>query len=206
MEILIFGATGGTGLELVRQAIPAGHRLTAFVRNPQKIQAGKGLRVVVGDATKSDDVAKAFDREYDAVVSALGGGAKAAQQVCSTAIEHILRYMQEVGIARLIAVSSLGVEPEYMPPLFRYVVLPYFLQKAHDDLTLMETYIRRSLRDWTLVRPPRLTDKSLTGQYRVTTDYAHDLPRRVSRADLAHFILKCLTERSYVHELPTLGY
>ena len=174
------------------------------MRNAAQVQPGPGLNVVVGNATHPADVARAVATPFEVVISALGGGARAEGHVCSVGAHLLTRALPAE--TRLLAVSSLGVEPQYLPPFSRHVVIPYLLRQAHEDLEVMERYLETSTLRWTVARPPRLTNGPLTGRYRDFVLPAADVPTQISRADLAHFLLRLAENDGYPHQKPVAGY
>jgi putative NADH-flavin reductase len=109
-------------------------------------------------------------------------------------------------MARLICVSSLGLAPEFNSFYFNTVVEPLFLREIHTDLGKMEKYIINSNLNWTIIRPPQLTDKARTGKYQTQTEASEVKLTEISRSDLADFILKELGNLSYLKQKVAVGY
>lgn len=197
MELTVFGATGGTGRHVVEQALDAGHVVRAVVRDPSRLVDSSRLDVVVADVMDPVALVDAV-RDCDAVVSVIGSRAgRAPTTVCADSARSIVEAMRQAGSKRLIVVSGTGPFHEGDGPGMRYVLKPLarrFLGRVFADMVAMEAVVRASGLDWTIVRPPRLTEKPLTGHYRTQLDA--DLPRNlnVSRADLAHLILDVCTD------------
>jgi len=192
MKIIVLGATGGTGLELVRQGMEHGHAVTAFVRSPEKLQAfGDRLGVVQGNMLDSAELARAL-RGQDAVVSGFGPRvpiSKTDAHLLQNFAEVLTTAMQRAGIRRIVI--------ESMAFLFKNAIIPpaYFLGRLFfrdlvADSSKMEHVIAQSGLDWTIVRPPKLTDKPHTGKYRVREDHLPLFGFSISRADVADFMLK----------------
>lgn len=207
MKLLVFGATGGTGRHLVEQAVGE-HDVTAFVRNPSAFGFSHGkLAIVQGDVMDAAAVERAMPG-HDAVLCALGAPATRTGTIRSEGTRNIVRAMERTGIRRLVCQASLGygdsVEVLDRTPLhFKYIVVPLLLRKAFADHARQEDVIRESRLDWIIVRPGNLTDGPRTGAYR------HGFPAgdpnikvEVSRADVAEFMLKQLTDDTYLHRTP----
>ena len=205
MKLTIFAATGGIGRQLLEQAIAAGHDVTAVARNPQSL-ADAAARVVAADLASADPVElQPAVAGADAVLSALGPRTKADAGVAARGTKAITRAMQAVGARRIIVVSAapIGTVPSPGRPhpprhdpgdgfIIRYLADPIVkraLREHYADLARMEDVLRGSDLDWTIVRPPRLTDKPVTGRYR--TAYGQNIRRGlfISRADVAHYML-----------------
>ena len=207
MKVLIFGATGGVGRELVTQALGMGHEVTAFVRDPSKLSMDHtGLDIIQGDVLDPASVDRAV-AGHDAVLVALGAGAKG--QVRSTGTHNIIQSMQKSGVRRLVCLSSLGVGNSRRTLTFfwKYVMFGMLLRAAFADHVAQEAHVKRSGLDWTLVRPASYTDGEHTGNYR------HGFPAtekglklKISRADVADFVLSQLADDSYVRMTPGISY
>ncbi len=209
MNVLIVGSTGGTGRQLVEQALAQGHRVTAFARNPAKLDVQHAnLHVVRGDIMDGAAVADAM-RDQDVVLCALGVPALNKNTVRADGTQQIIDAMEKTGVRRLICLTSLGYgdSQEVLPWHMKYIVVPFFLRHAFADHEVQETYIKQSQLDWVIVRPGNLTNGARTGVYRhgfAPTDKAIKL--KVSRADVADFMLKQLTDDTYLHQTPGLSY
>lgn len=162
MKLTIFGATGGIGGEVVRQALDADHKVTAVVRDPTRF-----------------------------------------------ALSHPA--LEAEGVGRFVAVSAapVGPVPEGESFLNRRILLPFIsavLRDLYADLAVMEDEIRRSRTDWTVVRPPKLVNKPLTGRYR--TVVGGNVPRgySISRADTAHAMLAALDDRATFGQAVGIAY
>jgi putative NADH-flavin reductase len=209
MRVLIFGATGGTGRQLVEQALGRGHRVTAFVRNPAKLAiTHKDLSIAKGDVLDNAAVEAAV-RGQDAVLSALGADTLGRTTMLSEGTKHILGAMEKFGVRRLVVETSLGVGDSrgQMNPLFTYVILPLLLRRAFADKELQEEAIRSSAVDWVIVRPAVLTNGPHTGKYRTgfaVTD--RSIAGKVSRADVADFMLNQMSDATYLRQTPGISY
>ncbi len=208
MKLLVFGSTGGTGRRIVEQALLQGHTVAAFARDPRKLDiTHASLEVIRGDVTDSASVEAAV-RGNEAVLSTIGAGFRR----CTLRTEgtwNIVRAMEEAGVRRLVNQSALGVgdSRDLLPFHYRYGIVPILLRHAFEDHEGQEAVIRESGLDWTIVRPGNLTDGGLTGEYRhgfTATDKATRL--KVSRADVADFMLSQVTDESYLRSTPSVSY
>ncbi|MCW2863967.1 MAG: hypothetical protein JWP48_5675 [Actinoallomurus sp.] len=212
MRLTIFGATGGTGTRLVRRALEEGHEVTAVVRNPARLDvpAHERLRVITAQVTDPADVGPAVDGA-DAVLSALGHRGPGSATVCADGGRAIAAAMGKAGVRRLLVVSAAGLVTDAGDGLVtRYVVKPLILERllkgAFADMRLCEEEVRASDLDWTIVRPPRLTDKEPTGRYRTATDLNLRGGRTISRGDLAGCLLGLVTDESSVRHHVSVAY
>ncbi len=201
MQLTIFGATGGTGAQLVRAALDAGHRVTAVVRDPARVGlAHPRLRVVRGDVLDPPSMRGTLDGA-DAAVSALGAPGNTPTTVYSTGTSNILDEMRRAGVRRFIGISAVPVAREELGAFDRLIVYPVLRRlfgEGYADMGRMEEVLRHSDVDWTVVRPPQLTDKPPRGQYRMAVNRNVDRGRRIPRADLATAMLRLLEDPSAV--------
>jgi putative NADH-flavin reductase len=187
MRLVVFGATGGTGAHVVAQAVAEGHEVTAVVRDPQRLAPVDGLRV----ATAAFEQASALDDAVhgrDAVISALGTDAKGPVSVCTDGMTAIVGAMRRTGVRRLVAVSAHGARETHDRSLYSLAVWASLREKMLDK-ERMEAVVEASGLDWTVVRPPALSDGARTGDYRTGTRLPVRIWSRISRADLAEFLL-----------------
>jgi uncharacterized protein YbjT (DUF2867 family) len=187
-RLLVFGATGGTGREVVRAAAAAGHLVTAFAR---RAEVPGAARVVVGDALDADAVAGAI-AGHDAVICALGAPASSPDRLRERATRHILAGMQAAGVRRLVALSTYGLGGTWptLPWFVRHVVIPFHLQRGFADHVEQEMLIRESPLDWTIVRPPFLVDGPPAGGVRSDDLDQGPTPKwKISRADVARVLV-----------------
>src|SRR6266487_434914 len=216
MKLTIFAATGGIGRQAFDQAVAAGHDVTAVVRNPGKL-AGQA-RIVRADLAAPDpDVLEAAVDGADAVLSGLGPRSMSEAGIASTGTRAIAAAMQAAGTRRIVVVSAAPIStvpsparpnpPKHDPGdgffmrhLFSHIAGARF-GKVYADLALMEDVLAGSGLDWTVVRPPQLTDKPLTGRYR--TAYGQNIRGgfSVPRADVAQFMLRVLGQPETIHQV-----
>jgi putative NADH-flavin reductase len=198
MKLTIFGASGATGTTLVQQALAAGHEVTAVVRDPARlaIPAHQRLEVVTADVLDPAAISPAVDGA-DAVISAVGPGT-GASTLRQDSTRSIIQAMQKTGTRRLLTVSGSVVaddgESAFMRHLLKPVVRRTFLRHACADMRRAEDEIHDSNLDWTILRPPSLTNKAARGTYRTAVD--RNLPHgfSISRADLAAYMLILLDD------------
>jgi putative NADH-flavin reductase len=198
MRIAVFGATGGTGQELLRQGLALGHQMIALARRPEAVAAkGEGLRVVEGDVLRPAQVASVV-AGADVVISALGIGMhRHPTTVYSAGTGNVIDAMTTAGVRRLLCVSTSSLE---LPPPRRVEyavskVLHAILSAPYADMALMERAVRTSGLDWTLVRAARLTNGAPTGGYRSTAEGKLPGCWSIPRADLAAYLLGSITDR-----------
>jgi putative NADH-flavin reductase len=200
MKIVVFGATGGTGGQVVEQAVAGGHEVVAYARLPEKItMSHPQLAVVAGDVLDVEAVGKAVTAGVSAVVSALGTRNRGPTTVYSDGVANILRAMNEHGVRRIVTISSGGVDPDGAGiPMAQRLVTKFVVKKifanTFNDMLRMEDELRHSGLDWTALRAPMLNDGSLTKTYRMAVGRHVDKPTKISRADLAHCILTHLSD------------
>ena len=209
MKLTIVAATGGIGRHLLEQALAAGHEVTAVVRNPSGLSTP--ARVVTADLAVSGSAAlETAVAGADAVLSGLGARSTADTGVAERGTRAVTGAMRATGVRRIVVVSAAPIgtvaspgrphPPKHDPGdgfAMRYLLGPLVkaaLRGHYADLARMEDVLRDGELDWTAVRPPRLTDKALTGSYR--TAPGQNLPGgvRISRADVAHLMLRVLDQ------------
>jgi putative NADH-flavin reductase len=212
MKLTIFAATGGIGRQALDQAIAAGHDVTAVVRNPRNLSA-MPARIVTADLADADPATLASAvAGADAVLSCLGARSKADAEagLVRRGTLAITAAMRAAGVRRIVVVSAAPVgtvasparpaPPRYDPGdgfLMRHLLSPITkvaFGTSYADLAQMEDVLRASDLDWTVVRPPRLTNKPLTGSYRMAYDQNVRRGLSISRADVAHVMLRVLAE------------
>jgi putative NADH-flavin reductase len=198
VKLVIFGATGGTGQHLVDQACAAGFDVTAVVRNAAQLADQPRLSVVQADVMDPAQIDGAT-AGCDAVISAIGSReGRTPTTVCEDSASAIITAMREHGARRLVVVSNSGmVIDEGDDPVTRYAVKPILgrvLRHAFADMRRMEKLVTASGLDWTIVRPPRLTDRPRTGRYRTAINRNVRRGYVVARADVADLVLRCLDD------------
>ena len=221
MSLTVVAATGGIGRQILEQAVAAGHEVTAVVRNPKKLS--RQVRFITADLASPDPAAlEAGIKGADAVVSALGPVSLSDAGVTCPGTRALVRAMQATGVRRIVVVSAAPISTvaspgRPKPPRFdpgegffmRHLFSPLIkaiLRKHYADLAEMEDLLRESDLDWTVVRPPRLTNRALTGNYR--TAFGQNLRggMLISRADVAHLMLRVLGEPQTIGQAIGVAY
>lgn len=210
MKLTVFGATGGIGQEIVKQALSAGHTVTAVVRDPARFTVtGERLEVFRADLQAPGALRPAVAGR-DAVLSGLGPRRRADAGVATGLTRSILRAMEAEGVRRLLVVSAgpVGPEPADSPLADRAMlkVVGAVLKPVYVDLTAMEAELAGSATDWTSVRPPRLQDKPVTGSYRTVVGGFPRSGRFIGRADVAHAMLAMVDDPATVKQGVGVAY
>jgi len=206
MNLVIFGATGGTGLALVEQALDRGHAVTAFVRKASRMRIRhRLLRLVVGDVLDYGMVEAAIAGQ-DAVLSALGHKRWLIKtSILSRGTRNIVAAMTKCGVRRFVCETSLGVGDSRgrLGILYTFFLIPVLLYYYFQDKELQEKCIMQSSLDWVIVRPAALTNGKQTGAVREGKDIGSLLfTHRISRADVASFMLSEVKDDRYVRDTP----
>ncbi|GIH15626.1 NAD(P)-dependent oxidoreductase [Rugosimonospora africana] len=221
MKLTVFAATGGIGRRIVDLALDAGHEVTAVARNPRDLPAA--VRAVRADLSAADPAAlESAVAGADAVLSGLGWRSRSDAGIAVKGTGAIVAAMRTTGVRRVVVVSASPVAtvaspgrpspPKYDPGdgfVVRTVLAPFMkslLRKPYQDLALMEDVLRDSGLEWTVVRPPRLLNKPVTGRYRVA--YGHNVRHGMSigRADVAHLMLRTVDDPDSVRQTVGVAY
>lgn len=194
MNLVILGATGATGRQVVEQALAAGHTVTALVRDPRRLPARPGLRVVQADLEAPPDVSG-----HDAVICALGAPGRDKGRVRERGTRSAVAAMQRAGVRRIVALSSYGVGDSRarLPLWIRYGLVPLFLGPGFADHEAQEQVLRDSGLDWTILRPPFLTDDAGGGPVARGDDLAAT-KMKIPRADVARELLAAVGDGATV--------
>lgn len=196
MRIIVFGATGGVGKSVVQQSLEAGLEVTAFVRTPSKLEVThENLKVIQGDAFNSAEVSAAL-ADHDAVVSCLGSskGMKKSHEL-QNMTKNIVEGMKENDVSRIVYTASAGVHKELTGIMGK--VIMQILKNALIDHRAAVRHIQDAGLNYTIVRPMGLSDKKFTGVYREDLSGVPAKSNTIPRADVAHFIVKALTDSKY---------
>lgn len=214
--LVILGATGGIGRKLVEQALTRGYEVTAVVRDPERLPVRHSrLTVRVANVTSAEELtqvladaaagagadagtgdAQAADAGAIAVLSALGPRPGDSGTVTADGIEAALTAMKTAGVRRILAVSAVPIGPPhgFVGRRLTFPMLWRFFGEGYRGLVRMEELLTASGTDWTVVRPPRLTDKEGTGKYRFGWDKALPWMTSLARADVADAMLALLDD------------
>ena len=210
-RILIVGASRGTGLQTVRKALAAGHRVRALARSAANIPIeNERLERITGDATDRTALINALEG-IEAVIVTLGVASSFATVVSgtelfSTATRALVDTMREKGVRRLVAMTGIGAGNSrgHGGFIYDWLVFPLLLKRVYDDKDVQEQIIRQSELDWTIVRPGLLTNGPETDRYRVLLDPAQWTAGSISRADVADFLVKEVTDRRFIGRAPVI--
>lgn len=212
MNVIVFGATGGTGNLVVQQALESGFEVSAFVRNPKKLNIkNENLRIVQGDVLQQNSIDN-FMNGQDAVICCLGMPPNKVGKLRSEGTQNIINSMIKYGVSRLICQTSLGyadskIVLDFTPFVFRKIIVPYLLKKTFEDHLQQENIIQKSNINWTIVRPGTLTNEKQTGNYKSGFDYNDStLKVKISRADVADFLIKSIANQNTYNKVLGISY
>ncbi len=208
MKIALFGATGRTGMQVLQQALAANDEVVALVRAPAKVTVqDPRLTLIQGDAMNAADVDKTV-QGVDAVISTLGQRKDSPRDMQTVAIRNVVAAMQKYGVKRLVSLTGAGVDAPQDKPKFMNHVIKLALKTISGhvlrDAVQHFEVIKNSPLDWVVVRGPMLTEGPHTGKYRVGWVGVNTGPR-ISRADVADFLLKQATDTTYLHQTPMIS-
>jgi putative NADH-flavin reductase len=221
MKLTIFAATGGIGRHLLEQAVAAGHDVTAVVRDPKKLT--QNVRVVTADLAAPDlGALKSAVAGADAVLSGLGPRTLSEAGITSRGTRAIVEAMKATDARRIVVVSAapIGTVPSPGRPnpprhdpgegfFMRHLLSPMIktvLRRHYADLALMEDILRDSGLTWTVMRPPRLTEKPLTRIYRTARGQNLRGGLTISRADVADMMLRVLEQPESINQAIGIAY
>ncbi len=194
MKIIVFGATGKTGQHVCRIAVERGHEVTAFTRSPNKIEPGAGVRVAEGDVGDTEAVAEAI-AGHEAAIVALGSNGLRDRTTLANGTRAVVEGMAASRVERLVVLSAAGVGySRGQVSLLSRVLFMTLLRNIHADHTAQEATVRASSLNWTLVRPGILNDEPASGRVVATNEGRIG---RISRADLADFLVNTACEGTY---------
>jgi putative NADH-flavin reductase len=209
VKLIVFGASRGVGRSLTEFALAEGHRVTAVVRSPANLELShESLEVITGDVTDAESVRRCL-RGHEVVFCTVGADKRGATTLYSSAARNISTAMEDLGVRRLVFLSNFGVLGEKGSGA-RTVVLTFMakltLRPVLEDHRRALDELRTHDFEWIAVRPMMLTDGARTGEYRVAVDGLPKGGARISRADVADFMLKQVTSSEYVHRVPAIAY
>jgi putative NADH-flavin reductase len=203
MRVLIFGATGKTGSLVVERALAKGHKVTVVVRDANKFKK-EGVRVLVGDATKLDNVLDAM-RDQDAVIETIGGTAPyKTTRLERDSVRNMIDAMHAEDVRRLIVVSMMGIDESraQAPFWYKYLLMPTFLRGSTKDKTAMEVEVKASGLDYVIARPPILKDEPPLRRVVVLDNGA--IGHKITRTDLADFLVDQLETDDHLRRAITV--
>jgi putative NADH-flavin reductase len=213
MQIFLLGATGATGQELLK-ILSVTYDIKLLVRNPEKIlfeqfKSRHKIEVIKGDISEADKLKLHFEG-CDVIISSLGTGMEnRLTDIYSNGGRNILNAMRANGIKKLITITSglIDVSDPGTDNFFLNRIIRPNYNKAYYDMIRWETILDDTKDiDWVCVRPTQLIDKPATHKYRVQLNHCPSKGRKISRADMADFILKQITSDEYIHKKPVLAY
>jgi len=200
MKLLVIGAAGGTGEEVVAQAVQQGHEVTALVHSKKDFETPPEVRVVEGDVLNPVTLDRAMPGQ-DAVIDALGGHTPWKDTGLETnAARLVIDAMRKNEVKRLLVVSAIGVgeTKDLVPGWYEKLILPTFLRGAMQDKEQMEPEVEASGLEWTIVRPGHLVDGERTGVVKTFEPGTGETAHKITRADVAGFLLQALASGTYV--------
>lgn len=213
-KFVIVGANGGIGRQCVEHALQAGHLVTAILRNPAKLAIEHpNLKKVSGDVMQPGAFENHFENQ-DAVISAIGVaggfGSDKPTALYSQGNANVLKAMEQKGIKRMFLISASAIEISPVLPFYIRLIEKYVVQKLlkhmYTDLLKMEAVIKSSNISWTIIRPPQLTNQAVTGTYRIAINTFLKNCLKISRADVAHFIINNVANRDTYQATVEIGY
>lgn len=202
MKVIVFGSTGSVGRLAVDRLLAEGHEVTAFARRPERLKLEHPrLKKVAGNAMDIRSVSGAV-QGHEAVMVTLGSGASRKSLVRSRGTQHIIEAMQQHGVRRLVCQSTLGAGESWSNLNFfwKRIMFGLLLRPVFLDHERQEALVRDSGLDWTIVRPGAFTDGPADGAFKVDIPAGErGLKLKISRADIAAFLSRCLAEASFMH-------
>ncbi len=210
MKVAVLGASGGTGMEVVQQSLAAGHEVTAIVRKPEAFKLhAPNLQAVAGDALDLHSFTSSLEGQ-DAVISAVGVSSLVESLKPMTfyhdTAANIIEAMSTHHVQRFLCITSVGVHNNPKAPLYYKALVHPLLSHKYEDMRQMETIVRESGLEWTIVRPASLSHGKWTGQYTLAADSDLERTGSISRADVADFLLKALIDPAYVQHAVAISY
>ena len=205
MKVIVFGATGKTGKEILKQALAQGWEVTAFVRDPSSLSLENGdLNIMKGDIFEISTVKRAIQGQ-DAVICSLGTSELGKTTVRAEGTKNIITAMKENNVDRLVVVSAHGVAESWSSLSFiNKLFFATLLHGARQDHEKQEVVVKESDLDWTILRPSGLTDTPKTGNYAIGEDIK-PITSRISRADVAHAIVKEVHDKTFIGKAVTIS-
>jgi len=209
MKLTIFGATGGTGKQLIKQALAAGNQVVAFVRNPSKLNTRhEHLTIVQGELVDQTMIERAVSGA-DAVISVLGPRGDLKSKPITRGTQNILAAMKKQGVRRLIISSTPSASDPNDLPDFKFKVLVTFvkltMRTAYEEIIDIAETIRMSDSDWTIVRVSMLNNNPRSGKVKVGYLGKGEVGVRISREDMAEFMLKQVQDTKYLRKAPVIS-
>lgn len=203
MKLAVLGATGGTGLQMIEQAVRRGHDVTAFVRSPERLGSlRQSITVRQGDLLDKRELEAAI-RGHDAVISGFGPRlpiAKSEENLLSRFARVLREAMEGSGVRRAVVESTAFLFRDTILPPTHLVGRLFFPTVVVDASGMEEIFCTSSL-DWTMVRPPQLTNHPYSGKYRIRQDHLPVFGFKISRANVAEFMVKCAEDAQSIQKV-----
>ena len=209
MRIIVFGATGGTGKQLVEQALAAGYEVVAYARNPSKLNVShERLNVVQGELSDAALIETAV-KGTDAVLSALGPRGGSKNKPLTQGMQNIITAMKKQGVRRLIVTSTLSAKDSNDKPDFKTKALVNLVKTTmhatYEDIVNAAETVRTSDLEWTIVRLAALNNKPKSGKVKAGYVGTGEVGMSISRADIADFMLKQINDTKYLRQAPAIS-
>jgi|SRR5579863_1473450 len=208
MKVLVLGATGGVGQHVVKQLLSRGHNVTALIRNPEGLKsAPTNMKIIRGDVLDRRALSAAVDGQ-DAVIYAVGINSIGPTTLFSDSTRILLDLMQNSGVKRLVCVTGIGAGETKGHGGFFYdhIIYPLFAKNRYQDKDRQEKMIRNSGLDWVIVRPAPFHEGRHNGPLEEVTDVEGVTLRRISRQEVAQFVVDQLTDDLFLRQTPFIGH
>ncbi len=209
-NVVVLGANGGIGKHAVQSALKAGYKVTAILRTPSKLEiTHPNLQIVQGNIMNPETLEK-YLKNNDVVISAIGKNSLKKTTLYSQGNKNLIEAMKRAGTNRAFFISASGLEVNpthsWLVKFATKNILQTLLHNMYADLWEMEKIVKESNIDWTIMRPPKLLDKPETGNYRMALDKFISKGFTISRADVAHFMIKNLSNEAIIKKTVEVAY
>lgn len=209
MKLAIFGATGGTGKQLVSQALTEGNIVIAYIHNPSKLEIKhECLTIIEGELTDKTAIERVVSK-VDAVISVLGPRGDSSSKPITQGMQNVILAMEKQNVRRLIISSTLSVsDPEDLPDYksrFLINLVKLINRSAYDEIISVGKVVRSSNLDWTIIRLSLLNNNPKSGKVKVGYLGRKEVGLKISRADIADFMLKQVQDKKYIRKAPAIS-
>jgi putative NADH-flavin reductase len=209
LKITVFGATGETGKKITEQALEMGYEVVAFARNPSKLNVSNEHLTVVQGQLSDVGLVESAVKGSSAVLSALGPRGGSKDKPLTQGMQNIIVAMKKQNVRRLIITSTLSAKDTKDKPNFKTKAMVNLVKTtmhaAYEDIVNVAETVRASDLDWTIVRLAILNNKPKSGKVKAGYVGSGEVATQISRADIADFMLKQITEMKYLHEAPAIS-